>query len=107
MIAELMLITFRTYFSQVIIHIARAASGLEKVRHSRETRRTEADGKNSDILVYSFELQSPSSYNISVFQYMAYLRTQARALITFSGMIPYRMPGATNQRLVQMEVLMN
>ena len=44
---------------------------------------------------------------VCVFQYLAYLRGQARALITFAGMIPYRMPGATNARLVQMEVLMN
>ena len=35
------------------------------------------------------------------------LRDQARAIITFAGMIPYRMPGDTNARLVQMEVLMN
>ncbi|KAK6477065.1 nuclear pore complex protein Nup93 isoform X1 [Huso huso] len=35
------------------------------------------------------------------------LRTQARALITFAGMIPYRLAGDTNARLVQMEVLMN
>ncbi|OXB74091.1 UNVERIFIED_CONTAM: hypothetical protein H355_003154 [Colinus virginianus] len=35
------------------------------------------------------------------------LRSQARALITFSGMIPYRTSGDTNARLVQMEVLMN
>ena len=35
------------------------------------------------------------------------LRDQARAIITFAGMIPYRMPGDTNSRLVQMEVLMN
>ncbi|XP_058967670.1 nuclear pore complex protein Nup93 [Pocillopora verrucosa] len=35
------------------------------------------------------------------------LRRQARALITFAGLIPYRLPGDTNARLVQMEVLMN
>ncbi|XP_043937349.1 nuclear pore complex protein Nup93 isoform X2 [Protopterus annectens] len=35
------------------------------------------------------------------------LRAQARALITFAGMIPYRTSGDTNARLVQMEVLMN
>uniref|UniRef100_A0A3B3QGC9 Nuclear pore complex protein Nup93 n=1 Tax=Paramormyrops kingsleyae TaxID=1676925 RepID=A0A3B3QGC9_9TELE len=35
------------------------------------------------------------------------LRSQARVLITFAGMIPYRMAGDTNARLVQMEVLMN
>ncbi|KAM9816270.1 nuclear pore complex protein Nup93 isoform X2 [Syngnathus typhle] len=35
------------------------------------------------------------------------LRGQARALITFAGMIPYNMAGDTNGRLVQMELLMN
>ena len=35
------------------------------------------------------------------------LRDQAKAIITFAGIIPYRMPGDTNARLVQMEVLMN
>ena len=39
--------------------------------------------------------------------YLEELRDHARALITFAGMIPYRMPGDTNARLVQMEVLMN
>ena len=40
-------------------------------------------------------------------QFLAHLRKQAKALITFAGMLPYRMPGDTNARLVQMEVLMN
>lgn len=35
------------------------------------------------------------------------LRSQARALITFAGMIPYNMAGDSNARLVQMELLMN
>ncbi|KAM9753111.1 nuclear pore complex protein Nup93 isoform 2-T2 [Menidia menidia] len=35
------------------------------------------------------------------------LRGQARALITFAGMIPYNMAGDTNARLVQMELMMN
>ncbi|XP_040572118.1 nuclear pore complex protein Nup93 [Lepeophtheirus salmonis] len=35
------------------------------------------------------------------------LRNRAKSLITFAGIIPYRMPGDTNARLVQMEVLMN
>uniref|UniRef100_A0A1A8AY66 Nuclear pore complex protein Nup93 n=1 Tax=Nothobranchius furzeri TaxID=105023 RepID=A0A1A8AY66_NOTFU len=35
------------------------------------------------------------------------LHSQARALITFAGMIPYNMAGDTNARLVQMELLMN
>lgn len=40
-------------------------------------------------------------------EYITYLRKQARCLITFAGMIPYRMPGDTNARLVQLEVMMN
>lgn len=35
------------------------------------------------------------------------LRQQAKALITFAGLLPYRMPGDTSARLVQLEVLMN
>jgi len=35
------------------------------------------------------------------------LREKAKSLITYAGMIPYRLPGDTNARLVQMEVLMN
>ncbi len=40
-------------------------------------------------------------------RHLQILRDQAKAIITFAGMIPYRMPGDTNARLVQMEVLMN
>ena len=40
-------------------------------------------------------------------RYLETLRDQAKAIITFAGMIPYRMPGDTNSRLVQMEVLMH
>ena len=35
------------------------------------------------------------------------IREKARSLITYAGMIPYRLPGDTNARLVQMEVQMN
>jgi len=35
------------------------------------------------------------------------LREQARSIITYAGMIPYRLPGDTNARLVQMEVSMH
>ena len=48
-----------------------------------------------------------NSSTISYFQYTNYLREQSRALISFAGMIPYRMPGDTNSRLVKMGVLMN
>ena len=37
----------------------------------------------------------------------AELRQAARLLITFAGSLPYRLPGDTHARLVQMEVLMN
>lgn len=40
-------------------------------------------------------------------QFKNALRGQAKTLITFAGMLPYQMPGDTNARLVQMEVLMN
>ena len=40
-------------------------------------------------------------------KHLSQLREQAKAVITYAGMIPYRMPGDTNARLVQMEVQMN
>jgi len=40
-------------------------------------------------------------------RHLASLREKAKSLITYAGMIPYRLPGDTNARLVQMEVLMN
>ncbi|CAG9860748.1 unnamed protein product [Phyllotreta striolata] len=38
---------------------------------------------------------------------LAHLREQAKCLTNFTGMLPYRMPGDTNSRLVQMEILMH
>jgi len=40
-------------------------------------------------------------------EYMDQIRKQARALTTFIGMIPYRMPGDTHSRLVHLQSLMN
>ena len=40
-------------------------------------------------------------------QRLTEIREKARTLITFAGMIPYRMTGETNAKLVQLEVLMN
>ena len=40
-------------------------------------------------------------------QAMGQIRLQARALTTFIGMIPYRMPGDTHSRLVHLQSLMN
>lgn len=39
--------------------------------------------------------------------YLNYIRSQSKALIMFAGMLPYRLPGDTYARLVQVEVLMN
>lgn len=39
--------------------------------------------------------------------YVNDLKTKARALVTFAGLLPYRMPGDTNARLVQLEVMMH
>ena len=44
---------------------------------------------------------------LSPVQRRADLRHLAKTLITFAGMLPYQMPGDTNARLVQMEVLMS
>lgn len=38
---------------------------------------------------------------------LTYLRQQAKILTDFTGLLPYRMPGDTNSRLVQMEILMH
>jgi len=45
--------------------------------------------------------------NFFYFQFLNYIRSQAKALIMFAGMLPYRLPGDTYARLVQVEVLMN
>lgn len=38
---------------------------------------------------------------------LKHLREQAKCITNFTGMLPYRMPGDTNSRLVQMEILMH
>ena len=40
-------------------------------------------------------------------QQLTELKQKARCLITYTGMIPYRIPGDINTKLVQLEVLMN
>lgn len=41
------------------------------------------------------------------FQQLSYLREQAKALTNMAATVPYRMPGDTNNRLVQTEILMH
>ncbi|KAF7273262.1 hypothetical protein GWI33_014027 [Rhynchophorus ferrugineus] len=43
----------------------------------------------------------------SVENQLSYIRSQAKTITSFAGMLPYRMPGDTNSRLVQMEILMH
>ncbi|KFB38186.1 AGAP003459-PA-like protein [Anopheles sinensis] len=38
---------------------------------------------------------------------LSYLREQAKALTNMAAMVPYRMPGDTNSRLIQTEILMH
>ncbi|XP_055389893.1 nuclear pore complex protein Nup93-1 [Condylostylus longicornis] len=38
---------------------------------------------------------------------LQHLREKAKALTSMAGIVPYRMPGDTNSRLVQIEILMN
>ncbi len=38
-----------------------------------------------------------------VYQLCSELREKARSLITFAGMVPYRMPGDANAKLIQLE----
>lgn len=49
----------------------------------------------------------PRYSDASVDNQLAYLRAQAKTITSFAGMLPYRMPGDTNSRLVQMEILMH
>jgi len=39
--------------------------------------------------------------------YLDSLRREARSIVTFAGLLPYRLPGDSNARLVQIDVLMN
>ncbi|XP_017780537.1 PREDICTED: nuclear pore complex protein Nup93-like [Nicrophorus vespilloides] len=45
--------------------------------------------------------------DFSIEKQLVVIREQAKVLTNFTGMLPYRMPGDTNSRLVQMEILMH
>ncbi|KAL1513451.1 hypothetical protein ABEB36_002861 [Hypothenemus hampei] len=49
----------------------------------------------------------PRYNDASIETQLSHLREQAKTLTNFAGMLPYRMPGDTNSRLVQMEILMH
>jgi nuclear pore complex protein Nup93 len=38
---------------------------------------------------------------------LSFLREQAKAITVMAAKVPYRMPGDTNQRLIQTEILMH
>jgi nuclear pore complex protein Nup93 len=53
-------------------------------------------------------LEIPNVHNCFVLlQQLEYFREKARAITSFAGTVPYRMPGDTNSRLVQLEILMH
>lgn len=50
----------------------------------------------------------PSAYqDTNVNKQLEYVKGQAKVLTNFAGMLPYRMPGDTNSKLVQLEILMH
>nr|CAH7760952.1 unnamed protein product [Callosobruchus chinensis] len=49
----------------------------------------------------------PRYHNETVDKQLKHLKEQAKCLTNFAGMLPYRMSGDTNSRLVQMEILMH
>lgn len=49
----------------------------------------------------------PRFHDESVDQQLKHLREQAKCLTNFTGMLPYRLPGDINSRLIQMEILMH
>ncbi|RWS10504.1 nuclear pore complex protein Nup93-like protein [Dinothrombium tinctorium] len=88
-------------------------------QYAEEIRRNIADVliATMKILYHQYKEITSSSQTVTKFgilsdsnnkqQQCAEIREKARALITYAGMIPYRMPGDTSARLVQLEVLMN
>nr|XP_022911673.1 nuclear pore complex protein Nup93-like [Onthophagus taurus] len=55
----------------------------------------------------STELLPQRRIDSNIDKQLSYLREQAKVITNFTGMLPYRMPGDTNSRLVQMEILMH
>lgn len=49
----------------------------------------------------------PRFHDESLEQQLRHLREQAKSITNFTGMLPYRMPGDMNSRLIQMEILMH
>lgn len=49
----------------------------------------------------------PRFHDESVELQLKHLQEQAKCITNFTGMLPYRMPGDTNSRLIQMEILMH
>lgn len=67
------------------------------------------------INIYFAQYQSIKSNDFTSMKYhdssketqLEFIREQAKTLTSFTGMLPYRMPGDINSRLVQMEILMH
>jgi len=52
-------------------------------------------------------IKAEAAVDPSRVQFLERLKNEARALIMFSGMIQFRMPGDTHSKLLRMEVYMN
>jgi nuclear pore complex protein Nup93 len=53
----------------------------------------------------SKEISRPSEMNAD--EKLRFLREQAKAITVMAATVPYRMPGDTNARLIQTEILMH
>jgi len=111
-IEKLKVVPFRS--SEIDLKVSEFSQLPEEIRHNipeillasmnilyvqfKETRASVPQSANK------FGITSESSFRD---QRCSEIREKARALITYAGMIPYRMPGNTNAKLIQMEVLMH
>lgn len=88
----------------------------EKVKNF-QTLREEITRNMPDILLATMNIlyaqynkikgESHSNQFENVSDQLPFLRERAKAITSFAGTVPYRMPGDTNARLVQMEILMH
>lgn len=58
-------------------------------------------------MFFFFVWISHDCHILNALQQLGYLREKAKALTNMAAAVPYRMPGDTNSRLVQMEILMH
>lgn len=92
--------TFRNYTEEVRRCLPDVLLATMNVLHS-QYKKSRSSAPQSPLLSRGRAMEGGKE------TYLNYLRSQAKALIMFAGMLPYRLPGDTYARLVQIEVLMN